>query len=67
MNIPQTTPGAPLLACELDDACATLDCDSIMEDYADALLSSAEGEEFVAHYCGARYLESAHPEDHRER
>lgn len=56
MNIPHTTPGAPLLACELDETCASLDCDALMEDYADALLSSPEGEEFVAHYCGPRYL-----------
>jgi len=57
MQAPNTTAGGKLLPCEMDDACSVLDCDAVMDDYADALLSSAEGEEFVAHYCGVRYLQ----------
>ncbi|MDO9227427.1 MAG: hypothetical protein Q8M09_00215 [Pseudomonadota bacterium] len=57
MDAPDTTLGGKLLSCELDVACSTLDCDAVMGDYADALLASQEGEEFVAHYCGRQYLQ----------
>ncbi|PIV88484.1 MAG: hypothetical protein COW48_05740 [Hydrogenophilales bacterium CG17_big_fil_post_rev_8_21_14_2_50_63_12] len=67
MEAPNTTPittaGGKLLACALDDACSTLDCDAVMDDYADALLASAEGEEFVAHYCGVQYLRKTDSEE----
>ncbi len=56
MEAPDTMSGGKLLSCSLDDACSTLDCAVVMENYADALLASAEGEEFVAHYCGVEYL-----------
>jgi len=56
MEAPNTTAGGKLLPCSMDDACSTLDCVAVMEDYADALLASSEGEEFVAHYCGRQYL-----------
>lgn len=59
MDAPNTTAGGKLLPCELDDACFTLDCDAVMEDYADVLLSSSDGEAFVAHYCGRQYLQKA--------
>lgn len=55
MEAPDTTAGGKLLPCELDDACSTLDCDAVMSDYADALLTTPEGEAFVAHYCGRQY------------
>ena len=57
MEAPNTMSGAKLLPCNLDDACSTLDCAAVMATYADALLASQEGEEFVAHYCGVEYLE----------
>jgi len=57
MEAPNTTAGGKLLPCDMDDACSTLDCDAVMDDYADALLSTPEGEEFVAHYCGVQYLQ----------
>ncbi len=57
MEAPDTMSGGKLLPCSLDDACSTLDCAAVMEIYADALLASHEGEEFVAHYCGVEYLE----------
>lgn len=63
MEAPNTTAGGKLLACELDDACSTLDCDALMNDYAEALLSTPEGEEFVAHYCGRQYLTRTPDED----
>ncbi len=56
MEAPNTTAGGKLLPCDMDDACSVLDCDAVMDDYGDALLSSQEGEEFVTHYCGVRYL-----------
>lgn len=57
MEAPNTTSGGKLLPCDMDDACSTLDCDAVMDDYADALLASQEGEEFLAHYCGKQYLQ----------
>lgn len=57
MEAPNTMSGAKLLPCTLDDACSTLDCAAVMDAYADALLASQEGEEFVAHYCGVEFLE----------
>lgn len=62
MEAPNTTAGGKLLPCDMDDACSTLDCDAVMKDYADALLASPEGEEFVAHYCGVQYLRKPTPE-----
>jgi len=59
MEAPNTTAGGKLLPCDMDDACSTLDCDAVMEDYGDALLASQEGEEFVGHYCGVQYLQRA--------
>lgn len=57
MEAPNTTAGGKLLPCDMDDACSVLDCDAVMDDYADALLASEEGTEFVAHYCGIQYLQ----------
>lgn len=57
MEAPNTTAGGKLLPCDMDDACSVLDCDAVMADYADALLASQEGEEFVSHYCGVRFLQ----------
>ena len=59
MEAPNTTAGGKLLPCDMDDACSTLDCEAVMADYGDALLSSVEGEEFVGHYCGVQYLQRA--------
>lgn len=56
MDAPYTTAGGKLLPCDMDDACSTLDCDAVMEEYSDVLLASTGGEEFVAHYCGRQYL-----------
>jgi len=56
MEAPNTTAGGKLLPCDLDDACSTLDCDAIMDDYSEALLAGPEGVDFVAHYCGLQYL-----------
>jgi hypothetical protein len=64
MDAPNTTAGGKLLPCDMDDACSTLDCDTVMHDYGDALLASPEGEEFVAHYCGVQYLKKPDPESH---
>jgi hypothetical protein len=67
MDAPNTTTaGGKLLSCELDETCSTLDCDAVMEDYADALLTSTEGAEFVAHYCGTRYLHPVTSEEIEE-
>ncbi len=57
MEAPNTTAGGKLLPCDMDDACSTLDCDAVMDDYADVLLASPEGEGFLAHYCGKQYLQ----------
>ncbi len=61
MDAPNTTAGGKLLSCAMDDACSTLDCDAVMKDYADALLTSQEGEDFLAHYCGVQYLQRPIP------
>lgn len=62
MEAPNTTSGGKLLTCDMDEACSVLDCDAVMQDYGDALLTSPEGEEFVAHYCGVQYLQKTPPE-----
>lgn len=54
---PATQSGAQLLSCELDDNCPTLDCDAVLDEYDEALMATPEGSDFVAHYCGLRYLE----------
>lgn len=56
MEAHNTTAGGKLLPCDLDEACSTLDCDAVMDEYADTLLNTAEGETFMAHYCGRHYL-----------
>lgn len=56
-QIPLTPAGAPLTSCDLDEACADLDCDAVMVEFGDALLESDDGQAFLAHYCGLEYVE----------
>lgn len=58
---PATQSGAQLLSCELDDNCPSLDCDAVLDEYDEALMEAPEGSDFVAHYCGLRYLERLPP------
>jgi len=57
MQTPTTQSGARLLSCDLDENCANLDCDALLDEYDIALMESPEGDRLVAHYCGLRYLE----------
>jgi hypothetical protein len=56
METPITPTGAKLLTCDQDDACPTLDCGAEVDDYAQALVNSPDGADFVAYYCGLEYL-----------
>lgn len=61
MHTSTTQSGARLLSCDLDENCADLDCDALLDEYDTALMASPAGSEFVAHYCGLRYLERLPP------
>ncbi len=64
METPVTLAGGKLLNCDLDETCMDLDCDEVMDEYADALLETSAGADFLAHYCGLEYLEKLqHPDD----
>ncbi len=56
METPVTPAGGKLLSCDLDEACPILDCDADLDEYASTLLETADGADFVAHYCGLEYL-----------
>ncbi len=56
MDTPITPAGGKLLSCDLDDACPILDCETDIDGYAPSLLETADGADFVAHYCGLEYL-----------
>ena len=56
-HTPVTPAGAPLTSCDLDDTCADLDCDAVMDEFGDTLLETSEGQDFLAHYCGLDYME----------
>jgi len=56
MVISHTSAGAELLACDLDETCADLDCDALVDEFGEALGETPEGLEFVAHYCGLDYV-----------
>ena len=58
---PTTLSGAHLLSCALDENCATLDCDAVLNEYDVALMETPEGAEFVAYFCGLDYLERLPP------
>lgn len=66
MDAPTTPAGGKLLTCDLEDTCTVLDCEEVMEQYADALLESHEGTEFVVHYCGLEYLIKRQPPEEPE-
>jgi len=56
-HVPLTPAGAPLTTCDPDDTCAELDCDAVLEEFGETLGKTAEGKEFIAHYCGLDYVE----------
>lgn len=57
IHAPQTPAGAPITTCDLDETCASLDCDVVLEDFGETLGNTVEGQEFLAHYCGLDYVE----------
>ena len=56
MERSHTQAGADLTSCDLDEACAALDCDAVILEFGDALLGTPEGEAFLAHYCGLDFI-----------
>ncbi len=61
MDAPMTPAGGKLLTCDLEDTCTALNCEEVMDLYANALMESQEGTEFIAHYCGLDYLIKLQP------
>ncbi|MCU0841720.1 MAG: hypothetical protein MUC79_08390 [Thiobacillaceae bacterium] len=55
-NTPINPSGGPVLACDLDDFCEVLDCDSLLPDPPPSLVDNPEVPDYVAHYCGLDYL-----------
>ena len=52
-----------MVSCDLDEACADVDCDALMDEFGMVLLENPYGEEFVAHYCGLDYVEKLQAEE----
>ncbi len=61
---PVTPAGAPVTSCDLDETCADLDCDAILDEFGESLSESSDGQDFLAHYCGLDYVDKLQgPED----
>ena len=56
-KFPVTPGGATVTSCNLDDACADLDCDAVLDEFGKALQGNSAGKDFLAHYCGLEYVE----------
>lgn len=54
---PITPAGAPVTSCDLDENCADLDCDAVMDEFGETLLKTSTGQEFIVHYCGLDYMD----------
>jgi hypothetical protein len=63
LNVSRTHPinqaGGKVVACSLDDACVQLDCEPYSQEIEQVLESSREGHDYVMHYCGIDFLQSA--------
>ncbi len=66
METSTTLSGAALLSCEEEVACPSLDCGALTDEFALALKSGPDAAEFVAYYCGYRYLDGLKPEQSAE-
>lgn len=56
-KFPVTPGGAAVTSCNLDEACADLDCDAVLDEFGKALRNNDGGKDFLAHYCGLEYVE----------
>jgi hypothetical protein len=56
-HTPVTPAGAPVTTCDLDENCADLDCDAVMDEFGGTLLETSVGQDFLAHYCGLDYMD----------
>lgn len=66
-QLPETPSGAHLSTCELDEACARLDCDAVLDEFGEALQESHDGQDFLAHYCGLDYVEKLQAQPESEK
>lgn len=62
MDTSKTLAGADLLSCDLDAACPTLDCDTLVLEYQQAFQAAPEAAEVVAYFCGLSYVEKLNAE-----
>jgi hypothetical protein len=66
-KFPVTPGGAAVTSCDLDDTCAELDCDDVLDELGKASLDNADGMDFLAHYCGLEYVKKLHGGEESEK
>ena len=63
MHVPMNPAGGPVLACEIDEKCAKLDCETLGTELRQSLADNPEAPEYVAYYCGLDYLAKLQAEE----
>ena len=64
MFLPHAPSGSPVLACELDTACAPATCELCLAELPPDEIENSDAQDYVRHYCGPDCFEQWRLRDH---
>lgn len=62
-KLPTNPSGAPVLTCDLDEKCVTVDCEDFLPELPPSLADNPEVTEYMEYFCGLDYLAKKHPSE----
>ena len=66
MNTAKNPAGGDVLACDLDDNCMDVDCETCLEEIPASLSEHSEAPDYMTHYCGLACTEKWREQQQKE-